>query len=348
MKRLVLHIGTHKTATTTVQDTFANNAALLRRHGLIYPRLSRFTGHHGLVTDWNRLPDQFHPPGGSRALWRGLASDFGQDGATVLVSSEELSRAHADHRVDFREVRDLVSGFDRVEVVCLLREQWQFMQSIYLELAKKIMPPRPYKLVKDALARNMCAGLWVDYNGLYDHLLTAFAPDEITFIDFDIARRAEGGVIGTLLRHLDIALDPAELKPVNNGASNVSPPALPAWAANIAAEPRVAPSWLIGAMASAFQTVFGADARSCLFTRAEMDLIRDHFAPLNARFVERVGMVQKGFGLSRTPPDREFVFRDMVKEKFWTTATRCTFAAAHDRMRDAAVHDKRSTTVGPS
>ena len=68
MARAILHIGTHKTATTTLQDSFRLNAALLARRGLIYPQIdARHSGHHGLVTDWNPLPAVYHLPGGSMA-----------------------------------------------------------------------------------------------------------------------------------------------------------------------------------------------------------------------------------------------------------------------------------------
>ena len=44
MARIVLHIGTHKTATTTIQNVFHRNATLLAQHGIVYPRLGTATG----------------------------------------------------------------------------------------------------------------------------------------------------------------------------------------------------------------------------------------------------------------------------------------------------------------
>lgn len=88
MAKVVIHIGTHKTATTTIQDTFSQNAKLLRQHGVIYPRLSRFTGHHGLVSDWGRLPKVYDLPGGSKAALRQIANEHGAGDHTVFLSSE--------------------------------------------------------------------------------------------------------------------------------------------------------------------------------------------------------------------------------------------------------------------
>jgi len=70
MARLILHIGTHKTATTTIQNSFHANRKLLAQHGLIYPDLGRAAGHHGLVTDWIDLPANYHYPQGAAAAWQ--------------------------------------------------------------------------------------------------------------------------------------------------------------------------------------------------------------------------------------------------------------------------------------
>jgi len=274
MAKIVLHIGTHKTASTTIQDTFARNAPLLAQHGLIYPKLGRTPGHHGLVTDWNRLPAIYDLPDGSLASLRQIARDHAGGTDTVLLSSEEFSRGAEQARVDFGAVREALKGFAEIEVVCVLREQWQFIQSIYLEVSKHRIPQRPPLFVETVLKDDMVEGLWTNYNLLYDYLLQSFAPGEIRFLDYDTLQRAPGGILGGLLAHLGTALDPAALDPVNGGRSNPSPEPLPAWAANVVTEPQVAPGWLIKATTGAFKVQFGAAARSCMWTRDEYRTLR--------------------------------------------------------------------------
>ncbi|MDW3117932.1 MAG: hypothetical protein R8G60_09260 [Roseovarius pacificus] len=142
MAKIVLHIGTHKTATTTLQDTFHHNADLLAQHGLIYPRLGKATGHHGLIYDWAHLPPFYKPEHGSRAVLRDLADRYASGPGTVFLSSEEFSRCD-DGQTDLAAIRRLLDAFESFEVICTLRTQWQFMQSVYLEIAKKQTPPRP-------------------------------------------------------------------------------------------------------------------------------------------------------------------------------------------------------------
>ncbi|WP_371158138.1 hypothetical protein [Jannaschia sp. 2305UL9-9] len=321
--RIVLHIGTHKTATTTIQDTFWENSALLAEHGVIYPRLGRVTGHHGLAYDWANLPPIYALEGGSRAALSALAAEYAHRPVTVFVSSEELSRGDPKGATDFAEVRALLSDFDEIEVVCTLRPQWEFLQSIYLEVSKYRSPPRPPQLIRAALETGMVEGLWVDYLRLLDQLEEVFAPEEITLLDFAAIRRAEGGVLGTFLRHLGVeGLTADDLVPVNGGASNVSPKPATSWAANILAEPNAAPPWLVELVSEAVDLEFPDDMRSCLFLREEFRKLEKHYAPLNKTLQERRAPHQPDFSL--TPPDIEplTVFRNTIPQSFWVRVGR--------------------------
>lgn len=327
MAKVILHIGTHKTATTTIQDMFAANAKLLARHGVIYPKLGKATGHHGLAMDWNRWLPKIYEAGGSIAALEKLARDYGQTESTVFLSSEELSRGAASERVDFTAIRQALRGFAEVEVICVLREQAQYLQSIYLEVSKKRAPPRPPLVLASMLREDMVEGLWTDYNLLYDHLLTAFAPEEITFLDFDETRRAEGGILGAMLARLAPNLDLSELKLVNDGRSNTSPPPLPAWAANIVAEPHVAPDWLIQAMSGALQAQFGEGRRSLLWTRDEVATLQSYALEHNSRLAARRAAIQPGFQIAAAAPRSDAIHREDMTAEFWVRANRWTFAS---------------------
>ena len=331
MAKVVLHIGTHKTATTTLQDMFALNAALLAQHGVIYPKLGRAAGHHGLVMDWNRLPKVYELPGGSIASLKRIARDHVAEPGTVFLSSEEFSRASPGARVDFAAVREALAPFEAIEVVCVLREQWQFVQSIYLEVSKSRVPPRPPQFVEAVLREDMAEGLWTDYNLLYDHLLASFAPEEISFLDYDACRRAEGGILGHFLARLGVPVAAADLEQVNEGRSNTSPPALPAWAANIVAEPQLAPAWLVEAMAGAFTAQFGEKARGVLWTRDEFATLQAYAAERNGRLAERRAAVQPDFALSASTPGERGIHREDLRADFWMRGNRWTFAAARKR-----------------
>lgn len=318
MSKVVLHIGTHKTATTTIQDMFHKNASLLEKHGLVYPRLGRVTGHHGLVYDWASLPPVYELGSSSLDAFSWIARKYASRDVTVFLSSEEFSRHDPKALVDFTAVRERLAPFDEIEVICVLRTQWQFMQSIYLELSRRNNPRRPSQITKPAIETGSYVGLAVDYNLLLDRLEKVFAPEEITLLDFKAAGQGEGKIIGTLLRHLNIDLKADALKLVNGGRSNVSPHPLASWVSNIMAEPKSAPDWLLAQATAAFIEETGPDATTCLFTQSEFAALAQHFAPLNERLAERRRDIQPDFRI--TPPDATAIklYRNQVTDAIWT------------------------------
>lgn len=318
MSKVVLHIGTHKTGTTTVQDMFWHNAALLAQHGLIYPQLGTITGHHALVCDWMTLPPVFAHPDGSRALLDRMSAAHAAGDDTVFLSSEELSRGDPDNRVNLQELRACLSRFDRIEVVCVLRTQWQFLQSVYLEISKAGSPPRPGVLMQSALQTGMAQGLWVDYRGLLDRLETVFAPEEITLLDYTQACAHPKGLIGALLETQAIDLPVDALQLVNEGRSNASPLALATFAANMLMEPYKADAGLVAQITEVMHHMTqNQPLHSCIFSRAQFDQLQAHFAPLNAELAQRRHAVQPGFHLSEPNHDAITHFHDQLPPGLW-------------------------------
>ncbi len=322
MSKVVLHIGTHKTATTTIQNRFWAFAPQLEEHGLIYPRLNQITGHHGLVCDWVPLPEVYHLPKGSTETLRDLGKQYGNRDVTVFLSSEEFSRGEPKGGVDYAALRDALSGFDEIEVIAVLRTQWEFMQSVYLELSKNRVPPEPDKLLPPTFKRGLFAGLWADYNLLLDRLEAAFAPEEITLFDFNDCRSAEGGILGRLLAHLGVQVAPETLAEMTAASSNISPLSLASWAANMLSDPDPAPPELVKRMGQVLRQQYGADVNPCLFTRAEFDRLKTHFDVRNAELAKRRAPVQPGFAITTANAEAVSLFRDDIKGKFWLAAGR--------------------------
>lgn len=301
--RAILHIGLHKTGTTLIQNSFAANRDLLARHGVIYPEIGRATGHHSLLRRWLALDEHYATSTPPLALWRGLGR-HARPGTTLLLSSEEFSRANA--RVDLAEIREFLAPFDRVEVVCFLRDQPAFVQSIHLEMAKKRAMPNFTALIDEACTTGLAAGLHVDYGALYDWLLSAFAPDRIHFVDHARARAAEGGILGAMLRLCGSDLPVSALKAPEGPAAevaNISPDPLACWMAGLVTAPAAPTAELIATARATLDAIFGAGRPSMLYTRAEYRRLAAHVAPLNAAFIARVEQAQPGFTLSPPRPD---------------------------------------------
>jgi hypothetical protein len=320
MARLVLHIGTHKTGTTALQNAFHANRDLLARHGLIYPSFHPHTGHHALLTDYIRLPSAYlHPDGGEAGLKR-LAQTWQDKNVTLFLSSEEFSRGGgAGGQVDMARLREVFSGYTEVRVICVLRGQWQFLQSVYLEIARSRIPPAPPTLVELALKDHLIDGLWSDYAKIFTAVRKGFSAAEIEFVAFDRLNRAPGGLIGAMLAFCGIALPKAETEALTQTRANPSPNALATWAAMTIAGGEMPTQMLIDAVQIAFCIEYGPTRASTIFTRSEIAALNRHFAPKNTELFRQQRR--------RCPPRlelpaQEWITRESIDVNFWVRVAR--------------------------
>ncbi len=321
MSRIILHIGTHKTATTTLQQSLHANRGILEKHGIIYPHTPPSTGHHILAADWIEpiLPPGFDftmPEGGPAKMWKDIADAHSRSDRTVFISAEAFSRG-APKRMDMKSFRQLVERFDQIEVVCVLRDQLSYLQSVYMQLLKNRVPQAFSAFYNESLASGMAAGIWLDFGGLYDHILTGFPPGEIRFMNFNDLKSHPDGVVGAMLDLIPGAPPPSALSEVNGGQSNVSPDPLGGWTACRISAPRRANPKLIAKTTQILKAEFGESCRTMLYTAAEVERLIAHFTPMNDEFERRVQRVQPDFKLSAFCPRDSDVGRDRLNEKFW-------------------------------
>lgn len=143
---LVLHIGSGKTGTSSVQQFLGVNRPVLAERGLVYPRSPgrfRHTRFGLFVTSdaalaarpaWRRLgassPTEFR-----REFARTLLDEVGASGAArVLISDEALYGAPPRALGRLRAFADAHAG--RVRVVCYLRRQDEHVASRYQQVVK--------------------------------------------------------------------------------------------------------------------------------------------------------------------------------------------------------------------
>lgn len=138
-KRLVLHIGQHKTGTTSLQDTLARNRVTLRAAGILYPKLGPWrSAHHALAPALlgkrQTAQDVLHRLGpsaeGRSRHYLAQLHDMARRGDcdTVVLSSEAFFR-----RVTARSAAELAEALsaiaENIEVVCYLRHPAAFVLS---------------------------------------------------------------------------------------------------------------------------------------------------------------------------------------------------------------------------
>ncbi|MGR3621469.1 hypothetical protein [Pseudophaeobacter sp.] len=132
-KTVHLHIGSHKTATTTLQNTLAANADLLARAGLLYPQTGRsFNGHHPLALQL-RDPELQDQPLESRGDWPALLQEI-ETAQTphVLLSSENFEWLQ-----QLAPLQALQRRY-RVRVLFYMRSPQTYLESFYNQVVKDL------------------------------------------------------------------------------------------------------------------------------------------------------------------------------------------------------------------
>lgn len=320
MSDIVVHIGTHKTASTTIQDTLAHNRSDLARAGLVFPQIGAMNGQHLLSSHWVARKGIFGgddtPPG---ELWRGLAHGYGERPGTVLLSSEEFSRARP-LRVNFAELRDFVAPFAKKTLVCLLRNQVSFVQSLYLEIARTRSVGAFPAYLEECLETNFAVGIFLNYLELYWNLRRGFKDVEIVLLSYEAGARSPDGMTAFVLRSLGLDAAAAALKPLPNGDSHISPDPLALWVAHRIAAPEVPSPQQIAHADRAIAAFCAAEGRvrgkSSLYSRDEIATVAARFDALNRPFIEKVGQ-PRNLTLAFEPLPENTLYRSDLGDTFW-------------------------------
>lgn len=135
-KVVFLHIGTHKTGTTSLQTFLARNELNLASYGAYFPkagRITEFSGHHNLAWELND-DERFDPQnGGIRDLRDELSST---DWSTVILSSEDFEYLYC--RPERLKVLKSLADLLEYELIAVgfFRDPASYANSLYAELAK--------------------------------------------------------------------------------------------------------------------------------------------------------------------------------------------------------------------
>lgn len=321
MSKLVLHIGTHKTGTTTVQGTLASNYGFLAKNNVIFPKIGPTDGQHSLVMDWIDLPPQFSSKKSALFEWHALADTYANTDKTVIISTEELSRGNPGQRVDLEKVREACKEFDTIQVICCVRDQISFLQSIYLQLAKTNVAPIWYNFLQQAMQKHMASGVYLDYNKLYEFLLSGFTAQEINFFRYEPTVGAPLGIVGKILDLAGHGELTEHLKPLANNR-NVSPNALIYWtAAQMVGKNKADPA-LLAISRELIASEFGEGVKTSMFSTAEKAQMVKVFAPLNQTFTDARAKLGEDLIIDWPSVDSEVVHREKITSRFWVKFAR--------------------------
>lgn len=188
---LLLHVGPHKTGTTSVQRAFTSRRDLLAAYGVAYPGkstaphgavIARLGTHHG----WY---DELEPTSVRR--WERFCETTRSLDATVVVSSEAL--CHADDVQATELCGELRPG--PVRVVITLRPLTQLLPSSWQEYLKAGWAETYDEFLDEVLRRpsvttGVFRSFWIrqDHGRLVERWSAAVGPDRVTVVVADPGR----------------------------------------------------------------------------------------------------------------------------------------------------------------
>lgn len=197
-KRIVVHIGTHKTGTTSIQRALYEQRADLSAAGILYPRTDRDRGDrlslrkHGEMSAVARR-------GRPQAVERertALIEEFEASGATTMIVSEEgLSGPNPNCAEFFKPLAETYA----LEVVCYLRRQDIFVESFFNQVVKRAERELSQDIIEYTNSERTRSRL--DYHGIL--CWWRDLPAKVTALDF-AAEVKRGSLMDSFTRAANI------------------------------------------------------------------------------------------------------------------------------------------------
>lgn len=213
---LHIHIGAHKTATTTIQRTFWDNSELLAKHGVHYPKTNRY--HYAQ----HRLAFALK---GQRDPQRGDFPQLENEVAELRLAATRASLLHifisseaffVNSKDNLRRLRGALDFAD-VRIIAFVRRQDSYLLSLYNQNAKAIgnsftSPLKKHVEKPRGISREISFLLWME------NWVSVFGPQAV-----QLYRYEDDNPLHAILDHLKL---PETLMPHTNFANPSAPAAV--------------------------------------------------------------------------------------------------------------------------
>ncbi|SFO79882.1 hypothetical protein SAMN04488056_11323 [Cohaesibacter marisflavi] len=209
-RKLYLHIGSHKTGTTSIQFALMHNAEALVANGLQFFFQKQNGSWDGFpdLHDWIEYveADRVVPKGARLSNLAGLVSSLSQYEQDIVVSSENFSFFFEKKHIE--ELHKALSKiFDEIEVICYLRRQDQHIIS-HAQEGSKTSRHAEYDLwgndIASLPAYDKRFDYYLDYNKRIGMWMDVMGDDAVTVRCFDQSRLLKGDTIADFFALLGI------------------------------------------------------------------------------------------------------------------------------------------------
>lgn len=128
LERIILHIGRHKSGTSSLQKSLSSNADLLASAGILYPRYGRNgkIAHHAIAESLN--PKTRQPKLDPEQIAKGISLERQRGEETIIISSEAFQNIS-----ELSLLKRLITILkpDQIMIICYFREYLDYAVSSY-------------------------------------------------------------------------------------------------------------------------------------------------------------------------------------------------------------------------
>ena len=203
-----LHIGIHKTGTSSIQATFAANRDTLLAHKIIYPTNLASNHSHFFYNAFARKPENYHVNRlqnlsrdeiheRTEADLQSLAREFaGQRDKTIVFSAEDACVLDGAEVANMAEVIKAVVPRPTFRVLVYTRNPVDYVASAVQENVKgNALTVARAKAIHIAGSRGR-------YQAIQEHYAGVFGADAIIMRAFETAIAGPGGLVGDVLSRM--------------------------------------------------------------------------------------------------------------------------------------------------
>lgn len=229
-KTIILHIGLHKTGTSSIQATLKHNQELLRERGVLYPGFLPANHSQFFINAFSERAEHYHANRRQGLDMTAIAEQASEQmdrlgraltrfgGPTILLSGEDACTLQAPEVAQVRSRLDALAGSVGVNtgyrVLLYTRNPAAFVSSAMQENVKgngmRLEDSRELH-IRNAAGR---------YRRIHEAWSAAFGEDAVEFRGFETACKAPGGLIGDFLRSVGVAGEGIEPRLSNEGISD--------------------------------------------------------------------------------------------------------------------------------
>jgi phosphoglycolate phosphatase len=229
-RAVVLHVGLHKTGTTSIQNTMSKNNKLLKRQGYLYPRCWPANHSIPIYSSFCVEPEKYHIN-----IRRGYTKETIQEINTryldslyeevanthfriLLISGEDISQLPSDSLIKLREyMRSVLPGTIKFRVIFYVRNPATWVPSRIQEGIKNGQGTLEQVNLM-GLAKNL-------FRSRIEKFSLVFGPKAVEVYSFEEAVAHERGIVGHFLSMVGVSSQDVASFKIDYGNPSISQPA---------------------------------------------------------------------------------------------------------------------------